>query len=573
MEKINKITNYIKENKWIHYAVIIIIGFILSLPLGKIQIRDTHDGFLHLLRLIGTNNSFKIGEIPPIIAPYFCNGGGYAMNLFYNPLVTYVPLLIKLFTSSYAIALKVFGGLCIILSGITMYKFVYEVTKKRTIAVFAAIIYLVSPYKLGDVYKRYAIGEFASFIFMPLLFIGIYNLFNQDGKKHYYIAIGAIGLVLTHTVTTFYTAIFCLLYVLLNINKLKEKEIIKKLIINVIFIIFISMFFIMPMLEAKQSAEYTIFDSAIMSTNGDYVYKNTLNLSEFFTDIGEENATTYIIGIPIFVLMCLTIFTYKNVDKKYKDFFIVSLLFSFISLYMSSKYCPWFIFPDFLCKLQYPWRMMGFFAFFISFIIGVNSYILLKTLCNKDITRLIIVIISVALILIYTIPILLQYETNDYERDKTRENQVLENPYIYHMSINRDYLPKKALLLQRTYLDEKEDKMYVLQGNAEIIDEQKENLTTSATIKDITKGTIVEFPFFYYPGYKIVLEENGEKVELTSIETDNGFVGTEFTKDVVEAKITVEYKGTTITYVSYVISFIAFVIFIIYCYIENKKRV
>lgn len=573
MEKINKITNYIKENKWIHYAVIIIIGFILSLPLGKIQIRDTHDGFLHLLRLIGTNNSFKIGEIPPIIAPYFCNGGGYAMNLFYNPLVTYVPLLIKLFTSSYAIALKVFGGLCIILSGITMYKFVYEVTKKRTIAVFAAIIYLVSPYKLGDVYKRYAIGEFASFIFMPLLFIGIYNLFNQDGKKHYYIAIGAIGLVLTHTVTTFYTAIFCLLYVLLNINKLKEKEIIKKLIINVIFIIFISMFFIMPMLEAKQSAEYTIFDSAIMSTNGDYVYKNTLNLSEFFTDIGEENATTYIIGIPIFVLMCLTIFTYKNVDKKYKDFFIVSLLFSFISLYMSSKYCPWFIFPDFLCKLQYPWRMMGFFAFFISFIIGVNSYILLKTLCNKDITRLIIVIISVTLILIYTIPILLQYETNDYERDKIRENQVLENPYIYHMSINRDYLPKKALLLQRTYLDEKEDKMYVLQGNAEITDEQKENLKTSATIKDITKGTIVEFPFFYYPGYKIVLEENGEKVELTSIETDNGFVGTEFTKDVDEAKITVEFKGTTITYVSYVVSFIVFVIFIIYCYIENKKRV
>lgn len=573
MEKINKITNYIKENKWIHYAVIIIIGFILSLPLGKIQIRDTHDGFLHLLRLIGTNNSFKIGEIPPIIAPYFCNGGGYAMNLFYNPLVTYVPLLIKLFTSSYAIALKIFGGLCIILSGITMYKFVYEVTKKRTIAVFAAIIYLVSPYKLGDVYKRYAIGEFASFIFMPLLFIGIYNLFNQDGKKHYYIAIGAIGLVLTHTVTTFYTAIFCLLYVLLNINKLKEKEIIKKLIINVIFIILISMFFIMPMLEAKQSAEYTIFDSAIMSTNGDYVYKNTLNLSEFFTDIGEENATTYIIGIPIFVLMCLTIFTYKNVDKKYKDFFIVSLLFSFISLYMSSKYCPWFIFPDFLCKLQYPWRMMGFFAFFISFIIGVNSYILLKTLCNKDITRLIIVIISVTLILIYTIPILLQYETNDYERDKIRENQVLENPYIYHMSINRDYLPKKALLLQRTYLDEKEDKMYVLQGNAEITDEQKENLKTSATIKDITKGTIVEFPFFYYPGYKIVLEENGEKVELTSIETDNGFVGTEFTKDVDEAKITVEFKGTTITYVSYVVSFIVFVIFIIYCYIENKKRV
>lgn len=68
----NKIIEQIKENKWLHYAIIVIIGVILSLPLTKIQIRDTHDGFLHLLRMIGTNNSLKIGEIPPIIAPYFC---------------------------------------------------------------------------------------------------------------------------------------------------------------------------------------------------------------------------------------------------------------------------------------------------------------------------------------------------------------------------------------------------------------------------------------------------------------------------------------------------------------------
>lgn len=72
MEKINKAIEIIKENKWLHYAIIVIIGVILSIPLSQIQIRETHDGFLHLLRMIGTNNSLKIGEIPPIIAPYFC---------------------------------------------------------------------------------------------------------------------------------------------------------------------------------------------------------------------------------------------------------------------------------------------------------------------------------------------------------------------------------------------------------------------------------------------------------------------------------------------------------------------
>ena len=572
MEKVKKAINVIKENKWIHYAIIVVIGVILSIPLCKIQIRDTHDGFLHLLRMLGTNNTFKIGEIPPIVAPYYCNGGGYAMNLFYNPLVTYIPLLIKIFTPTYAMALKIFAGLCIVLSGITMYYFVYQVTKKRSIALFASIIYLIAPYKLGDVYKRFAIGEFASFVFMPLLFIGMYNLFNQDGKKHYFITIGAVGLVLTHTVTTFYMAIFCAIYVLLNVEKFKDKSILKKIIINVIFILLISMCFLAPMLEAKQLADYAIFDSKIMSTNGDYVYSNTIELSEFFTDIGKENATTYIIGVPTFVLMCLTIFTFTKVDKKYKDFYIVAILFSIISMFMSSKYCPWFVFPDFLCKLQYPWRMMGFFAFFISFVVGVNIYVLLKTLFDKDITRLIVATVIIVLSVAYTMPIVQQYSTDDMQRDEKWENNVVENPYIYHMSINREYLPTKALYLQRTYLKDKEDKIYILSGNATIVEEEKKDLSITATLENIEEGTVIEFPFFYYPGYEIILEQDGNVEKLKSEESDNGFVSAVVNTDIDNCKISVKYVGTTITYASYIISAFGLLGFALYIIKERKNE-
>lgn len=572
MEKVKKVINVIKDNKWIHYAIIVVIGVILSIPLCKIQIRDTHDGFLHLLRMLGTNNTFKIGEIPPIVAPYYCNGGGYAMNLFYNPLVTYIPLLIKLFTPTYAMALKIFAGLCIVLSGITMYYFVYQVTKKRSIALFTSIIYLIAPYKLGDVYKRFAIGEFASFVFMPLLFIGMYNLFNQDGKKHYFITIGAVGLVLTHTVTTFYMAIFCAIYVLLNVEKFKDKSIFKKIIINVVFILLISMCFLAPMLEAKQLADYAIFDSKIMSTNGDYVYSNTIELSEFFTDIGKENATTYIIGVPTFVLMCLTIFTFTKVDKKYKDFYIVAILFSIISMFMSSKYCPWFVLPDFLCKLQYPWRMMGFFAFFISFVVGVNIYVLLKTLFDKDITRLIVATVIIVLSVAYTMPIVQQYATDDMQRDEKWENNVVENPYIYHMSINREYLPTKALYLQRTYLKDKEDKIYILSGDATIVEEEKKDLSITATLENITEGTVIEFPFFYYPGYEIILEQDGNVVKLKSEESDNGFVSAVVNTDIDNCKISVKYVGTTITYASYIISAFGLLGFALYIIKERKNE-
>lgn len=189
---INKGIKQIKENKKIHYIIIILIGFILSILLSKIQIRDTHDGSLHMLRLIGTIDTIEIGQIPPLINQNYCNGVGYSMNLFYPPIVTYIPLIIKIFTQTYMVALKIFGGLCIVLSGITMYKFVYEVTKNKGIALFSAIFYMIAPYKLANVYKRFAIGEFTAMIFIPLVFLGLYNLFNQDKKKHYYIGVGAI---------------------------------------------------------------------------------------------------------------------------------------------------------------------------------------------------------------------------------------------------------------------------------------------------------------------------------------------------------------------------------------------
>lgn len=567
MKKIDKIINQIKNNKWIHLAIITVIGIILSIPLNKIQLRDTHDGFLHLLRLIGTNNALEIGEIPPIISPYFCNNWGYAINLFYNPLVTYLPLLIKLITPSYAVALKVFASLTIIFSGITMYICTYDITKNRAIALFSGILYLIVPYKLADVYKRFAVGEFTAFVFLPLLFMGIYSLFNGDKSKHYFIAIGATGLILTHTITTFYTAIFCLLYILFNLSKLKDTDIIKKVLINLLFIILLTIFFLMPMLEAKLSTDYTLFNTEIMGTNNKSVYSNTLEIKEFFKDKGEEdNATTYIIGIPTFILMCLTVFTYKKVDKKYKIFYIICLVFSILSLFMSTKYCPWFIFPNFLCLLQFPWRMMTFFTFFISFVTGVNMYIILKSLIKKDILRLILSVIVIILIIGYTIPIILQYKSDDINRDKNLEENIIQNPYISHMGINREYLSTKAYNLINTYLIEREDRIYILSGNSTIINEEKEGLTLTAKLKNSTEGAILEFPFLYYPGYKVFINYNEETKVYNAFETDNGFVGVKLLEDMDYANIEVKYVGTVVTYISYIISFISLIIFIIYIF-------
>ncbi len=151
-----KIMEYIQKKRWIDYIIILIIGIALSISLSDMMIRNTHDGTIHLNRIVGDYKMLKQGQFPVMIIDNYCNGDGYNMNIFYPPLVTYIPLLIRLFTSTTVMALKLFGALCIILSGFTMYKLVYNITKKRGIALVASIIYLVAPYKLANVYVRYA---------------------------------------------------------------------------------------------------------------------------------------------------------------------------------------------------------------------------------------------------------------------------------------------------------------------------------------------------------------------------------------------------------------------------------
>lgn len=568
--------NPFTENKHVHYEIIIIVGIILSIPLSNLSIMETRDGLFHFLRLGGTANAFKIKQIPPLIMPYLNHGEGYGFNFFYNPLVTYFPLVIKLFTPTYVLALKIFAGLCIVLSGLTMYNFAKNITKDSVIALFSAILYLIAPYKLGDIYRRYAMGEFGAFIFTPILFSGIYNLLNQDGKKHYLIAIGAIGLILTHTLTTFYIAIFSVCYILFHFIKLKDKQIIKKLLINVIFIVLISFFFITPMLEAKFSAEYGIFDNEIMLTNSKYVYLNTLNFNRLFFDGVYHNLDTVLsLGIPSIILFVLSVVIFFYVDKKYKKSYTIFFAFSIVSVYMSTKYCLWAIFPDFLCKLQYPWRMLGFYNFFCSFVGGVNMAILLKVMDKKKIAKFTIAYLSIIVMIIYTIPIVTQFKTKSPYFDQSYEKAIINSTGTQYINIPKEYLPVKAYLLNDTYLKERDyNKIYILKGNAEIVKEEKKDLSMTANIENIEEDTILEFPFLYYPGYEVSIIKLNENKELNKkcIETEHGFAGIQLKEKIDKAQIKFEFKSTIITKISYFISLIALIVFIFYI-IRQKRNV
>lgn len=188
----NKFKKLLTETDFIYYVLIIIVACILSIPILDEKL-DVYfdDGIQHIARAYGTLQSFKDQGVNANIISDFTNHFGYSWNLFYGPLSTYGIIIINFISRSFTVAYKILNFLCLMLSGIFMYKFIVSVTKNSNTSALVAIIYLTFPYHLTDWYVRNALGEFMSFMFVPLVFLGLYQLFNTT-ENHYYLTFGAI---------------------------------------------------------------------------------------------------------------------------------------------------------------------------------------------------------------------------------------------------------------------------------------------------------------------------------------------------------------------------------------------
>lgn len=566
----------LKNEKVIHYIFIVLATIIAGIPLINLRIYGTDDGFIHVLRVMGVDKILQSGTFPPCISSVFCNGFGYAINVFYPPIVTYGPLFFKLFCIHYYDALKIYTYLTILISSISMYHLVKEISNRRDIALVSAIIYTFIPYRLETIYNRFAIGEFSAYMFIPLVFLGLHNLLYGDKKKHYLITIGAVGLMLTHTLSTEYTAIFSFIYLLANCNKLKDIEIIKKIAINLVFILLISAFFLLPLLEYSKHSDYIMFSSISMSNRGVDVAGRTISFKQLFKDTEEPEGVCFNLGILFPIMMILGIFTYRKMSKEDKNVYLSFLIIALISLFMTSKLFPWAIMPDFISKLQFPWRMLEFFEFAMAILCAYNVITLIDNISKKEWLSGAVLLGSIVVIIIGMAKINYNYK---YEHKKTlsdiKYEQIINSKDTLDVySINRDYLPfTEENNKVANYITKREPKIFVLSGDATIEEEKKDGLTVSCKLKDVKEGTIFELPFINYPGYTITLKNGNDERNIPYTQSEYGLIQIKIPYNIDECELQAQHTGTLLEKISYIISAISAVLFVVYlAYTKRNKK-
>ena len=571
-----KLLNKIKDNK--EYLCILLISIIVCIPLMNKNINIyKDDGIQHVCRLIGTYQTIKSGEMLPMIMSNLCNNFGYSWNIFYSPLTAYAPLIFKIFNFTFTNCLKIFMFAVTLLSGITMYTFMMNVTKNKNVSLLSSILYVLAPYRITDMYIRIAVAELASFVFIPIIFDGLYSVLKEE-KLSFKLIWGTVGLILTHTVITMYMAIICLLYLVFNIKKLKSIKVIRILVISLVCILLITSFYWVGLLQHHNATSYEVFVPGRMEVGNKLEYYKTEFYQLFHTN--KDQTMIYAIGLVTVLGLVLTPIAWKNVEKDYKRTYVLFLIFGIILTIMTLTFFPFEKLPSIFKMIQFTFRLYEFTALFFAFVAGINYGIIIKNFKIFDV--IVLAVISTLLLIPYKSK--LEYELSTNEDRLIEGVRVTENTGRVHAGMaSMEYLPSKAFKVLNTYIANRKDEPIITNGEAEILNYSKNRTNLEFELANMKSkqeadnqnnkteaGLTIELPYIYYLGYRVYA--NGSEIEYA--ESDNGFVQIKINPALYEqnVKINMKYTGTNEMIVASVISIVSAMIIVISEIILNMKN-
>ena len=435
--------NFIVANRKhiIYIFLIFVVGSIISIPLlnNKLNVLKD-DGIQHIIRINEITECLKNFESTKI-SNNLCNGFGYSWDIFYGNFTSIIPGIINIFVGSGINTFKLFLYILLILSGISMYISTYKMFNKHELSIIASVIYMCAPYHLNDMYIRYAVAEFASFIFIPLVFSGLYCILNNNNnnndsdnknrdrknlinnKEGYeqkensntgicMLILGSSGLIITHLISTTITAIFAFIYLIFNFRKLKDIKILKKILLSILLILMVTSYFWIPLLENSINTKYEVYEPNKMSSSESVNY-HRVELKDLISN--KDNFQIHELGIVTIAFVLLTIYSIWKMDREKRKIVLIFLGFGIISILLTTKLINWEYVPKIFLFIQFPWRMLEFSSYFLSVVASVSFCSTIKNV--KIIDVLYVLLITVLLTGIFK-------DRIDYNDEKIEEPKI-----------------------------------------------------------------------------------------------------------------------------------------------------
>lgn len=560
-------------DKW-PYVIVLFFGMMITMGVWALgmKVMTGDDYAFHVTRLMSASKGWANGQILPQVDPGTLDGFGYAYNLFYGPLLTYAVAGLKAIVGLWPVAINIALVLCILTSGLVMCYAMRKISKNQVLSMLVAIFYMSTPYFLNNLYARMAVGEIVAMAIAPILLLGLYYLTIHNKHATRCLAIAAAVLLLSHSLSAVLFALMAAVYVVLNWRKLLNVESIWCMVLGVVVALGLTAFFTLPMLEAKLTGIYGVFDKGYSdiyfganprSMNDHRAWPQQLLGMDYAGRVNDDGlAGEFGITLGLMSLVGLLGFWFirARIENEDERRFATSLyIIAVLAILLTLPVVNWYHMPGILWQMQFPWRALMVSGLSLSVVTGYTIFSLIRDLA-KD--KQAVVATMVSLFAVYMVmPLILPNESQHLESVEEVEAdpvvvgweaeyapmQLLCSPEVEE-DVREGYACSLSRVRER--LDERGEGAKVIEGKAKVSEFEKDGLRASFRVKNGDAQALVELPMIYYPGYMAKMD--GELLKVTYSE-EYGLVTVAVPSDA-EGEIEVYYGLSRATKIGLVVS-------------------
>lgn len=338
----------------------------------------SHEGIYIYARTQQVAVELAAGRLPQSF-PDAYYGAGFAFPRFYPPLTLFLSAGLALLVGGVVVAVNLTFFLSVLASGFSMYAMTVGILRNRWIALGASLLYVSMPYRFVDIYVRAALAEAWTFVWYPLILLGLWRAVTRRTMP-WYLPVSICALVLTHNITAVYFLAYCGLFTLCAMALRGWRiGIIPGLAVGLG--IMLGMWFLLP--QQYYIPSVWVADSEFMWTNAAHVQEHRVLPWQFFYSHpkywfgetggpGYADGMSYELGIGQLLLLPLGLLmakSYRWRERMRRSPVLAVLGTSAIVGYAVSIVFMMYpivflaVLPKQFAFIQFPWRLLAVTAF------------------------------------------------------------------------------------------------------------------------------------------------------------------------------------------------------------------
>lgn len=377
-------------------AILLFAVFFASLPLMTDSLFWGHDLDFHLNRIIALANGLEAGHLFVPIQTEVLNGYGYASPLFYSQLFLYLPAVLYNLAVPAQVCYQIYAILVNIATCLIAYYSFKGLVRDNKIAAAGALIYLLSAYRITNLYVRAAVGEYTAMAFYPLIVYGFVRVYTTEETKlgirdYLPIVLGLSGLIESHVLSCELAAMFIAVVCLVNYRKTFVPKRFITLAKAAVLTLCVNMAFILPFIQSMQM-DIRVNDDPVnqIQVQGTYLQQVFSAFQVSFGDsrIGMNSemslslGISLVMGLVIFAACCSMQNEWRTRKSSTVKVGVLCTVFTVVCIVLSLRIFPWDSIENFskllakvLCIVQFPWRYLSMATVFAAVVTVIGLYV------------------------------------------------------------------------------------------------------------------------------------------------------------------------------------------------------